>query len=276
MKPITHYIDYREYLRDFIEEKREQGVLCSNRWFAMKMQINSSSWLTSVLSGKKGLSRESVIKLSYILKHSMAEARYFETLVAYNQARTLKDRTRFFEELGALQGKKELRKLKVKQYEFYAVWYHTAVWSLVGMKEFRRSDEDIKRLAAMVCPPITVPQAKKSLKLLEDLGFIKENESGIYRHTASALTTGEDIKSLAVNNFQFETMRLAQEALDRFSHEERYIATVTVGVSEKAFQEIRQLLIDTGNRIAEIAGEDVKSDRVFHINMQAFPMSIKK
>jgi uncharacterized protein (TIGR02147 family) len=273
MKPVTEYTDFRAYLSEWIGERKVQGLPGSNRWFAMKMGINSTSWLTSVVKGVKGLSKATANKLSEILKHSPVEARYFETLVCFNQARTIVERNRYYQELGALQKLKDVRIVKATQYELYSTWYHSAVRSLVGMHPFRADSKDYERLGALVLPPITASQARKSVELLVDLGFIKLNDNGVFELTVSAVASGENTRSLGVANFQQETMRLAQEALDRFAAGERYIGTATVGVSEAAFLKIKKLLADASDKIAEIANADPDANRVYQVNFQAFPLS---
>jgi uncharacterized protein (TIGR02147 family) len=275
MKPLTNYTDFRAYLNDWVSERKSLGLPGSNRWFAMKIGINSTSWLTSVLKGAKGLSKATSNKLSEILKHSPIESRYFETMVSFNQARTIEERNKYYQELSALQKIKEVRTVKPNQYDFYSSWYHSAVRSLIGMHRFTASEKEFERLASMVSPPITASQARKSLKLLEELDFVKMNAGGHYELTSSAITTGENIRSLGIANFQQETMRLAQEAMDRVPRDERYIGTATVGVSAKAFQQIKQLLVDTSNKISEIANADADANRVYQVNLQAFPMSKK-
>ena len=273
MKPLTDYADFRAYLQDWIEERKAQGLPGSNRWFAMKMGINSTSWLTSVLKGAKGLSKATADKLSEILKHSPLEARFFAALVSFNQARALEERNRHYRELSALQKLKEVRTVKANQYDLYSTWYHSAVRSLIGMFRFKGEADAYERLGSMVTPPITAAQARKSVVLLEELGFVKKNGEGAYELSSSAIAAGENTRSLGIANFQQETMRLAQEAMDRFPLPERYIGTATVGVSAAGFERIRQLLIDAGDKIAEIANADLDADRVYQINLQAFPMS---
>jgi uncharacterized protein (TIGR02147 family) len=273
LKPLTNYTDFRAYLKDWINERKSLGLPGSNRWFAMKMGINSTSWLTSLLKGVKGLSKATSNKLSEILKHSAIEARYFETLVSFNQARTIEDRNKHYRELNALQKIKKISTVKPNQYDFYSAWYHSAVRSLIGMHKFSSSEEEYVRLASLVSPSITSSQARKSIKLLEELGFIKMNIAGFYELTSSAISSGENTRSLGIANFQQETMRLAQEAMDRVPLDKRYIGTATVGMSAKSFAQIKQLLIDTSERIVEIANADADADRVYQINLQAFPMS---
>jgi uncharacterized protein (TIGR02147 family) len=267
MKPLIGYTDYRAYLADWLEERKAQGLPASNRWFAQKMGINSTSWLTSVLQGKRGLSKVTANR------HTPTESRYFETLVYFNQARSIDERNRYFQELGALRKLKEMRTVTADQYDLYTTWYHSAVRSLLGMHRFADTEKDYERLAAMVTPAITPPQARKSVELLVRLGFARKSDGGVFELTGSAITTGENITSLAVANFQQETMRLAGEAMDRFPRDERYVGTVTVGVSRETFEKIRALLVETSDRIAEMANADERADTVYQVNLQAFPLS---
>jgi uncharacterized protein (TIGR02147 family) len=270
IKPLVTYTDYRTYLGDTVCHRKAEGLPASNRWFARKMNINSTSWLTMVVKGRIGLSKVTANKLSEILKHTVNETHFFETLVFFNQSRSTEDRNRYYRELCALAKTKEARMVSKDQYDFYSEWYHSAVRSIIGMHGFTGN---FKKLAAMIIPPITAAQARKSVDLLESLGFIVKIKATGYELADTAITTGEDVTSLAWANFQQETMRLAQEAMDRFDRTRRYIGTQTVGVSEETFLAIRQLLIDTKNKIAEMANSDQRADRVCQINFQAFPLS---
>ncbi|MDD5673506.1 MAG: TIGR02147 family protein [Chitinivibrionales bacterium] len=270
MKPLVTYTDYRTYLSDLVDNRKAQGIPASNRWFAQRMGINSTSWLTMVVKGRIGLSKVTANKLSEILRHSPNETRYFETLVFFNQARATEDRNRYYQELCALAKSKEARLVSKEQYDFYTEWYHSAVRSIIGMHGFTG---DFKKLAGLVVPAITPAQARKSVELLESLKLIFKNKIGGYEIADVAITTGEEVQSLAWANFQQETMRLALEARDRFPRDKRYLGTQTVGVSAETFKAIRQLIIDTKNKIAEMAHADQSADRVYQINFQAFPLS---
>jgi uncharacterized protein (TIGR02147 family) len=132
---------------------------------------------------------------------------------------------------------------------------------------------DYEKLGAMITPPITALEAKKSVALLERLGLIYKLENGKYHICDKAIVSGPHEKTLAVENYQRETMMLAQESLARFGNAERDISTMTLGISKKAMISIQQLLQDTRRRITEIASEDADSDRVYQLNVQLFPFS---
>jgi len=270
MKPLSSYMDYRSYLADWIADRKDNGMPASNRWFAQKMHINSASWLTDVLRGTKGLSKATANRVSGVLRHSPADSRHFETLVAYNQARTLGERNAYYEELLAIRRIKDPKVVSPGQYEYYASWYHSAVRSLIGVLRFTG---DFERLAKSVSPRISPRQARRSVELLETLGLVRRDPDGAYRLDSSAITTGDYEKSLAISNFQQETMRLAQEALDRYPRNVRDISTVTLGVSEKSLEEIRRLAAEFRRRVTELANTDMEADRVYQVNIQVFPLS---
>jgi len=268
MKDLTQFTDYRTYLKEYIKFKKKLGYI-SNRWFAQRVGINSSSWLTVVLQGKKGVSKATANKISKVLKHSDFEAEYFEALVLFNQAKTNEDRNRYYNQLLGLRKEKRVEKVDENQYEFYATWYHSVVRSLIGLIKFK---DDFARLAKMVKPQITPAQAKKSVELLENLDLIKKNEESNYELSSANVTTGDHVRSLAIANYQQETMKQGWEALDRFSKEIRDVSTITMGISEKGFGQIKDEIQAFRKRIIKIATEDEPADRVYQMNLQLFPM----
>lgn len=270
MKPITLYTDYRVYLNDWYEERKLNNEPASNRWMAQKMLINSASWFTNVRTGKSGLSKSTANKLSGILKHSDIESRYFETMVSFNQAKTLEERNHYFNELTVLRAVNSSRKVQADEYEYFSTWYHPVIRAIVEQIRFK---DDFTKLASLLRPPITPTQAKKSIELMENIGLIKKDSEGYYFVTNAAITTGEHEKALAIINYQQETMRLAQEAIDRFKKSERDISTLTIGIAHEDVEKIKAILAEARRNIIQLAVADKRSDSVYQVNMQFFPTS---
>jgi uncharacterized protein (TIGR02147 family) len=269
MRDITSYSDYRQYLKDYVAYKKSLGYI-SNRWFAQKVGINSSSWLTVVLQGRKGISAKIANKISQVLKHSRAEAEYFEALVLFNQARITEERNLYYRQLLSLRKSLDIQKMDGEQYEFYATWYHSVVRSIIGMMDFR---DEHAFVARNVNPPITEAQVVKSVALLDRLGLIKKNEDGFYRLSSSAISTGEEWKSVAVSGYQQETMKMGWEALDRFKSGKRDVSTLSLGISEQGMNAIKEEIRAFRKKIMQIAVDDEPADRVYQMNIQFFPMS---
>ncbi|MFP4013939.1 MAG: TIGR02147 family protein [Chitinispirillaceae bacterium] len=271
---LEEYSDFREYLRDLLEEQKRMGNRITNRSFAAAAGVNSSSWLTSILQGKKGLASETAKVISLFLGHSERERLYFEALIRFNQARTLQQRNTWFGELNRIR-KQEFRTscatISGAQYEFYSRWYYTAVRSLLGI---RKLGDDYEKIASLVSPAITSRQAKKSVSVLKKLGMIEYDESGkYYKLTDSAITTGKHEFSLSIANFQRETMRLASESIDRYKPGVRDISTLSVGVSGETAEQIKKEIASLRKKIVSMADNDPNPDRVYHMNFHFFPMS---
>ncbi|HEX2959343.1 MAG TPA: TIGR02147 family protein [Chitinispirillaceae bacterium] len=270
---LMEYLDYREYLKEYVASARKSGDPLTNRSFAAAVGIASSSWLTTVINGKKGISKKTTEAISGFLKHDPWERVYFETLVNFNQAKTVESRNNFFLALKEHLTKKgyyAVKVLEIEQYEYYSKWYYSVVRSILGMVAM---GDEYERIATMVSPSITAGQAKKSVKLLVKLGLIKKNSSGKYELTSNAITTDKDIRSLAVANFQRETMLMAFRAIDRCERTERDISTMSVGVSEQSYRKIVGMITDFRKVIADIANADQNADRVYQVNFQVYPLS---
>lgn len=270
---IKDFLDFREYLKAVIGHRQKSGDSMTNRSFANAVGIRSSSWLTTVLNGEKGISSKTVQEISLFLGHSTWEQRYFKLLVAFNQAKTSEKRNVHFAVLKQhllQKGYPALYVLQPNQYEFYSKWHYTAVRSLIGMTPL---NDDYSRIAHLLSPSITAVLAKKSVKLLLKLGLIEKNDTGFYRLTGKAISTGPNVRSVAVANFQRETMRLGIEAIDRYPQELRDISTMSVGISADGLKKVATLIANCRKAITEVANNDPLADRVYQVNFQVFPLS---
>src|SRR4051812_46650112 len=270
MKPLAAYTDYRAYLRDILEERKRKRLPSSNRFVAQKVGMNSTSWLTLLLQGKRGLSKISTAKISRFLGHTPHQVRYFEALVEFNQAKTPEDRSFRFEALQGLSRIRDPELVRETQYGFYSAWYHSVIRSIIGMLPFRG---DFDQLAGTVTPPITAQEAQKSLRLLMDLGLVIREPGGEYRLSASGITTGKKASAVQLPLYHQETIRLAIEAIDRHPMEEREISSLTIGIAPELYPLIKDILADARRRIAELAESAEMAKRVYQINMQFFPLS---
>ncbi len=272
MPEIYQYSDYRIFLKELLEEKKKENRLFSHRAVLQRMGVSSSGFLANVISGRKNLTPDQVQKLSAILKLKAAEARYFECLVLFTQARSLEDRNAQMKRMVANQ-KVETRALSKKQLNLFSNWHYVV---LREMLFFHRLKDDFRAAARMLMPPISTEEVEKAVSELEALDFIAKDAEGIYRQKDSAVTTGDEIRSLQVANFQMETMELAKAALDKLPMHERDISCMTVTLSMESFDQVKSEIQAFRKRISAIAVADKASDQVFQCNIQFFPVTRKE
>jgi uncharacterized protein (TIGR02147 family) len=270
MIDIFQYTDYRKYLSDFYEAEKNRNPHYSHRYIAQKVGFASSGFFSKILQEKTNISNDLALRFADFLKLKKTEAEYFGLLVFFNQAKSHADKKRWFEKIVAFS-KSKVKIVQVSQYEFFQKWYYVAIRELLAFYKF---SDDYQQLGKMVDPPISEAQAKKAIALLEKLDLIKKGEDGFYKQTDTLISTGYDVKSVAINNFQIATLDLAKESIDRFPKDERDISTLTLSFSKELYGIIHERLKGFRRDILELVKNDPNAvDRVYQVNFQIFPLS---
>jgi uncharacterized protein (TIGR02147 family) len=128
----------------------------------------------------------------------------------------------------------------------------------------------------MLDPAITPSEAERAIEILEKTGLIKKLESGMYVQNEATISAAREISSLAIANFQSETIDFAKRALQTLKREERDISTITLTLSQESLQKARDAIATFRATCATIARDEEKPDRVFQCNIQLFPMTRRK
>ena len=270
MKSIYTYYDYRRYVSDFYLEKKAQNSNYSFRYIAGKVGIDHAL-IVKIMQGDRHIGGKKVGEFATLLGLSDRQAVYFKMLVAFGKAKTNEDSKHWFERILAFSDIAE-KKIDADQYEYYQRWYYSAVREILNIKPFK---DDYHWLANVVQPSISVPEAKKAVRLLEDLGMVVRGADGFCRLTDQFVTTGDNWQSLAVRSFQKEACSLAALAIDQVPKEERDISTVTVSLDEDGFRRLRESIAALRREIVEIAASCKSTDRAYQVNLQSFPVSKK-
>ena len=100
-------------------------------------------------------------------------------MVYFNEAKSVEERKLFFERMMASYRSKA-RIVDASKYEYYSRWYYSAVRALISCRKFSGKADEYKNLAKALNPPIRPEQAKKAIKVLEELDFIRKNKKGFY------------------------------------------------------------------------------------------------
>lgn len=264
------YSDYRLYLKEYYETRKAVDHNFSFRYLSLKAGINSSAFFKYVIDGKRNLTKATILKTCLALKLKDKEAEYFENLVFFNQAKTIREKNLFFDKLTRLRGDYDTRKVQEAQYAFYGAWHHSAVRELIECLRFKG---DYKDLASRLTPSITPKQAEESLALLARLGMARKDAQGRWRQSDAVLTTGGQVDAEVVVAFQKRMLELAQEAFERTGPKERLMSSTTFGISEENFDLFKKKIRDLKSELLELARLDQKPTRAYQLNLNLFPLS---
>ena len=275
-KKIFEYLDYREFLKDYYNAKKEANPAFSLRVFSDKIGFKAKDFISRVMNGDKNLSSQSIPKVASGLRLGKHETEFFIALVKFNQAETTEERNGAFEEMQAVlkvvRFAEKQHLLGHAQYMVYSHWRHLTIRSLIGMYGF---DGDYEALARRVHPRITAEEAKASVKLLEDCMLIKKGKNGKYVLTENAITTSDRTSKLALRGFHQDCLKLAADSIDRDPPGTRHISGLTLGISQEGYERIVERINAFRKEIALIAEEDENSDKVFQLQFALFPVGGK-
>jgi uncharacterized protein (TIGR02147 family) len=269
MVSIFDYTDYRKFLKDCYEQRKAQHPEFTYRHLAAKAGFQSPGFFTQVLQAKSDLSSRLIPSIAEAFGLKPMEFRYFELMVRYNQADTHEEKKSFFERMIRYK-KGNVRTINPDEYEFYDKWYYSAIRAAL---HYYRFDGDCRKLARMVAPAITPAEAKKAVAVLERLGLIQKNDTGVYELTQTHITTGLSTDSIVINNFVINTLEIAKDAFYRFPKDSRSFSALTLSVSAGGYEQIKRRADAFRQEIIDLVKADTDIDRAYQVNIQIFPLS---
>jgi len=269
MPNIFDFLDYREYLEAFYKNKKASNRAFSYQLFADTAGFKSKSFIKLVIDGKKNLSPESAKKINKVLRLGDKSFSYFIDLIAFSRCRTIQERNYHFEKLMQYNKRSIGRTVLIQQYGLYSKWYYGAIRELAVAIRF---NDDFELLGKMLKPPISARKTREAVNTLLKLGLIHKKE-GRYIQADPVITTGDEVRSLAVANFHTRNLALAANAIDTVESCARDISCLVLGLSDSGFQQIKDEIRKFRKKLLSIAGNETSINRVYHINFQAIPVS---
>jgi uncharacterized protein (TIGR02147 family) len=270
MKEIYKYIDFRKYLADFYQEKKQTTRHFSYRYFAQRAGIKSPVFLKQVIDGERNLTREMVEKFILALNLNKKESLFFKNLVLFNQAKSASEKQESYSIMLSMMNYVQERQLSRNHCTYFNKWYNSVIRELVCLYDFK---DDFDLIASTVKPPITADEAKKAVLLLLRLKLIVRKSDGTYRQRDMAITSNDDMVALARRSFNSEMLLLARDANQTLSQTERNVSGITMGISKACYEVLLQEMAAFKERVKTIVYNDENSTRVYQLGIQLFPLS---
>ncbi|NLL15116.1 MAG: TIGR02147 family protein [Fibrobacter sp.] len=267
MNTIYSYTCYREFIRDFLCEKKKKNSSYSSRCAAKKCGVQSGTF-TRILNGTRGIGPSVLPKFIDWLGLRHREAEYFQLLVKFHNASTDSDKENLYKEI--LSFRQQMKHcIPEDKFHIFEQWYYIALYELIKiMPEYSTP----QKLGAFLEPPVNETKTLQALEILEKAGLIKRTGNG-YTSVGKFLSTGDKWESVAIHAFQVKMGELGASALNRFSKNERDISTLSVTLSRENFQKVTEIIRDAREKIREIEALESKPENVYQINFQVFPLT---
>jgi len=268
---IFEYEDYRVFLQDVYRYLKKENSKFSFRSFGREAGFASPNFLKLVMDGQRNLTVNSIQKLIRTLKLYRQEAEFFESLVLFNQAKDSHEKNEFYERMTRSRRYKKIKALERDQFQFYSHWYFSAIREIVNLPGFRN---DPVWIASLLGPSVTSKMVEQAIELLLKLHLLEEDSQGNLSQADTTITSGPEVRSLAVKNYHREMLALASESLDRVPPLERDISAVTLGVPLALMPKLKEKIDQFRKELlATIGSTSLPPNRVYQLNVTLFPLT---
>jgi uncharacterized protein (TIGR02147 family) len=270
---LFEYLDYRIFLTDFIADKKKGNPYFSERMIASRLGCNPG-FFNRILKATRNLSPHFVLQLGSFLKLNGKQKHYFELLVNYNQAKKQIEKDHYFHQLDIFRASK-IKQTIAAQHALYSQWYYVVLRELINIIPCKDlSDGTCKKLARYIEPKVPVEHIKQAMTTLHELGLLEKKAGGSFAVKERFITSGMDIPQVVINRVLMQFTDLAKMSMDQFPKEKRSLSTLTVSVSEKGYEKIREKLDQYRREILSmVSEEDCEIDRIYHLNLHLFPVT---
>jgi uncharacterized protein (TIGR02147 family) len=268
---IFEYIDYRRYLRDYYEARKNLEPGFSHSLICYKLgQDKSKTYFSNVIAGRKEIGPSFIDRFIELLDLTSDEAKYFRALVGYNQSVRPKEKEFYLDQLVSLN-RTPRKFIEKNSYEYFRSWHHSVIRSLLDIVDTDGYSADmLKRLNVQ----IPAAAAKKSLALLLELGLVKKNKQGKIKPTDKVVSTIDGVKDEIIKRYQMACLELGLNAISVSHPDSHKMSTMTFSCSPAAHKRINERIQQLRSEIRAIIHKDEeRASDVYHINLQTFKLT---
>ena len=264
---IFQFTNFRKYLDEYQAARVQTDPDFTRAGACALLGLpKTRSYYNDIIKGKK-LSSRMIPKFVEVLGLNKKEAKYFEAMVNMDQAKTATERNAFFEEL-LKQHPDSHRILNEDAYEYYSHWYNSVLFTALEVVDV---SDDLEPIQKLIFPKVSVGTLKRSLELLERLGFVRKNEDGFWKSCRDSVSSGAYNNSDLVRQYQLQCFELSKQALLASDERSSDMATFTFSVSDDAFKAIAKEIQGLKAKVRKIIMLDKKKATGVHqLNVHLF------
>ena len=268
MKEIIEYTDYRKYIQDYYDERKRCSAF-TWRDFARAAGFSSAVYLKYVCEGKKNLSLGAAGSVANAMGLAGFENTYFVLMVSYAHAKGDAAKRAAFEERCALAHAHRVRVLGNEEFDYFKSWKNPVLREMAPHMPGAKPLE----MAHACKQKISATEVSETLDFLVKANLLRKDKNGNYHQTEKSVSMGPvDAVPVAARDMQRQMGEFAVKALD-LPLSERDMSGLTLGLTRHAYEKIRKEIAEFRRRVVSIATEEDKTEQVYRLNLQLFPMS---
>jgi uncharacterized protein (TIGR02147 family) len=280
---LAAYTDFRQFLLDFYEFKRDQTRKdlrpYSYATFAAAADIRSPNYLKLIIDGERNLSLDMTKKFARAMGLAREEAEEFQALVEYGQASEPLERNRYLKVLADIRVRSQLKsgEITAETWDSVPSW---VIWVLSAMADQKGVRFDnLEELARLIRRKTKAEDVRRSFEKLISGGELVRGEAGAIDKGRELMSGSENVPAALVRKLQAELIYLGLESLFQDAPQDREFGAMTASLTETEFEQLKFELRQFRKRWTKdisVQRKTSKGDRVFQLNIQLFPVTKSK
>lgn len=272
---LADYVNYREFLNDFLEFKRSQKIglrKYSYSDFAAAADLKSPQYLKLIIESKRNLSEDGIEKFAKALGLSKKDSEHFSCLVKYNQATEPKERYHHLQKL-SIHRAPNAQSLKSPH------WLKVIVYSICDGIGGAYTVTDFKKILKDRCKIQDLQKCLDEMveeKVLQLIHGVSKDLNHYQKAEGSRLST--DIPLEIIKQIQSDLLFLGLESLFIDDSTQRDLGSFSVALTKKEFEMVKfEIRKFRKNLLKDLLIQREKSpgDRVYQVQFQVFPVTAK-
>ncbi len=277
---VSDYLDYRKFLADFYEYKRnktKKDIRPYNyQMFSAAADIKSPNYLKMIIEGRRNLSDDMILKFARALALSKEQTEEFVHLVNFTQTSEPAERNMHLKKISEMRVVQKLRSGEIDQKTWNKIpnWAAWVIYAMVDMQGVKFNISSLKKLLRGKASENEIETALESL--LNSGELVKDATTGEIKKAHQLMDAADDIPVALVRKLQTQLMYLGLESLYEDQANEREFGTLTMCLTKEEFEEIKFKLRQMRKSIHKdnsIARGKSKGDKVYQLNIQLFPVT---
>jgi uncharacterized protein (TIGR02147 family) len=263
----TPSYSYRNILSTELDRRKELNALYSLRAFARDMGL-AAPQLSSVMSGKKGISVQAAKKIAKKISLTDQESNYFVLSAQALHSRQPKNRQRANELLQVEKQKKSIRTILEPSFSCLNEWFYISFLQAFDLVSFEPKTEWFAEHFN-----VSKAQAKKALMDLEEAGLLTQDQD-FFKPTFSRVKTA-DIASKQIRSYLQKMIKIASNALENQSINERDFSATTFAIDPQNIPVLKKKIENFCDELCQAGTEKGPLKEIYCFSTQFFRVSKK-
>jgi uncharacterized protein (TIGR02147 family) len=237
-----------EVLKSHYETKQRANALYSLRAFARDLRI-SSSQLSMILSGKRGISSESAVTIADSLQFNSLQKKYFLNLAEKSFARSHTAKVRGEQAIEKMNHLEAGLNLSKDEFAAISEWYHLAILQVMQLQGYAEQASLAGEVSFLACRlNLSEVLVTEALVRLRKLGAIRLADESVGVVASAHVPTSDffmvqgAVPNSAIKSFHRQVIQKAIEAIEFQNSATSAFKTTFLSIDARDFSRLNEEL----------------------------------